>query len=108
MSTPNIYPTSDWKSWHDFIPGSAPTFRIRGKIIFPAPGYSAVLAPRNPQGLNPEIYLFDLTVIPAADSTGDEKGNIETDVSYSEDTESHYTEVRIDPGEISVDVEIVS
>ena len=90
------------------MPGSPPTLHIRGKIIFPALGYSASLVPRIPQGINMEIYLFDLIVTPPSGSIGDEKGHFEADVSYSENTDKNYTQVRIDPGDVSVDVEIVS
>jgi hypothetical protein len=106
MSEPT-YSTSDWSAWHDFMPGSPPTLHIKGKIIFPTPGYSAVLVPRVPQGINPTIYLFDLVVTKPSDSSGDERGHFEEEVGYSEDTSEHYTDVKIYPEEISVPVKPV-
>lgn len=108
MSEAKVYPTNDWKSWHDFMPGSPPTLHIQGKIVFPAPGYSAELVPKSPQGINTTIYLFDLVVTKPDSSTGDEKGRFEEDVSYTEYTDEFYVEINIDPGDVSIQVERVS
>ena len=31
---------SDWKAWHDRMPGSKPTLHVTGKCLFPTAGYS--------------------------------------------------------------------
>lgn len=86
------------------MPGSPPTLHIKGRIIFPAPDYSAVLVPRVPQGNNPAIYLFDLVITKPSDSNEDERGHFEEEVRYSEATSEPYTGVVNFPEEISAPV----
>lgn len=107
MSESKTYPSRDWKSWHNFMPGSPHTLHIKGNIIFPTPGYSAALVPRVPQGINSAIYLFDLVVTKPTDSSGDERGHFEEEIRYSEATSKTYSDIVIYPEKISVPVQTV-
>ena len=51
------FPTKDWESWHDTMPGSPPTLHVTGKVICPTTGFSAILVPHYPPSLNQDIYL---------------------------------------------------
>ena len=101
------FPSKNWKAWHDFMPGSAPTLHVAVEVTVPTSGYTAKLEPAMPQGINPSIYLLNLVVI------SPEPGEIvlptftDLPVNYSEDTSNPYTSVQILPENITVDVEIV-
>jgi len=50
----------DWYSWLNLMPPPPDEFHVVGEIYVPNPGVDPLLAPRHPQGINPEILLLDL------------------------------------------------
>ena len=90
------------------MPGSEPTLHVKGDVTCPTTGYCARLTPHQPQGINPAIYLFDLTVTPPA--PGQIVGQMVTDVlvHFQEVTRNHYEKVTILPENITVEVRLVS
>jgi len=100
--------SSNWKAFKNVMPGSEPTLHVTGDVIVPTGGYSAKLSPHTPQGINPQIYLLDLTVTaPGPDQV---VAQVETTikVEYQEKTRKNYTQVTILPENITADVETVS
>jgi hypothetical protein len=100
--------SSNWKAWHDFMPGSEPTLHVTGQVTAPTTGYSASLVPHTPQGINPAIYIFDLIVIPPNPNQVVHQTVTTFDVSYEEDTRKSYSHVTILPDNIMVEVTITS
>lgn len=101
------YPSKDWKALHDFMPGSPPTLRVTGKVTVPTTGFTATLTPAEPQGINPSIYLFNLTVYPPETDEVIRPTVTDLPVEYIEDTGKSYQQVQIRPEDILVDVEVV-
>jgi len=106
--TESTITSSDWKAWHDFMPGSQPTLHVKGTVTVPTSGYTAKLQPATPQGINPAIYLIDLIVTPPAPDEIVSPVLTPLEVYYMEITSQNYTQVSILPDGIIVDVEVVS
>ncbi len=102
------FPTKDWESWHDTMPGSPATLHVTGKVICPTTGFSAILVPHYPPSLNQSIYLLSLVVIPPLPGEIVHQTETEVDVHFREDTPQSYTHVTILPESITVEVKQVS
>jgi hypothetical protein len=93
----------EWKAWHDRMPGKPPTLHVTGECTFPTGGYSVDLRPREPQGINPAIYMLDRIV---TEPTGPVPDVITpVPVHYLERTDARYTHVQIFPEGELVDVQ---
>lgn len=97
---------TDWKAWHDTMPGSPQTLHVVGACEFPKAGYSVQLRPANPQGINPKIYLLNKIVTPPSGMTAQVVTVVP--VHYEERTETRYDKVQINPDGTTVDVQEVS
>ena len=102
------FPTKDWESWHDAMPGSPATLHVTGKVVCPTTGYAALLVPHYPPSLNQDIYLLSLVVIPPWPGTVVHQTETEVDVHFREDTQTAYTHVTILPENTTVEVKPVS
>ena len=90
------------------MPGSEPTLHVTGDVTVPTAGYSAKLSPHTPQGINPQIYLLDLTInAPAPDQVVPQVVTT-IKVQYEEKTQASYTQVMILPENITVEVSTAS
>jgi hypothetical protein len=96
----------DWHAWHDRMPGKKPTLHVTGVCTFPTAGYSVELRPKEPQGINPAIYMLEKVVtkptIPVPEVITD------VPVYYREQTGAAYKEVHILPDDAHVPVQEVS
>jgi hypothetical protein len=100
--------SSNWKAWKNVMPGSKPKLHVTGDLTVPTGGYSAKLSPHTPQGINPQIYLLDLTINPPAPDQVVPQVVTTIKVQYEEKTQTNYTQVTILPTNITVDVKTVS
>lgn len=94
---------SDWKAWHDRMPGSKPTLHVTGKCLFPTAGYSVELE-RVEQGINPPETLQLKRIVHRPDSPV-LQAVTEVEVRYSEDIDAAYSEVNILLNEETIPVE---
>ncbi len=94
---------SDWKAWHDRMPGSKPTLHVTGKCLFPTAGYSVELE-RVEQGINPPETLQLKRIVHRPDGPVLQVVT-EVEVRYSEDIDAAYTEVNIILNEETIPVE---
>ena len=97
---------SDWKAWHNRIPGQPATLHVVGQCTFPTDGFTVQLKPIVPQGINPKIYLLERIV-------HEPQGPVPLVVTveafeYREQTDAQYDEVHILPDGVSFPVEEVS
>lgn len=102
------FPTKNWSAWLNLMPGSQPTFHVKGEVTCPTSGYTARLASLTPQGINPAIYLLELRVTPPAPSTPVLEVETDVPIYYQEVTDQRYTDVTILPENITFPVQIVS
>lgn len=65
-------PAGEWSAWLDRMPPGPATLHVQGEVVAPTPGYVAKLAPKEPQGINPNDLILALTL--------EEKGGIWTQV----------------------------
>ena len=86
------------------MPGSEPTLHVTGDLTVPTAGYSATLSPHTPQGINPQIYLLDLTINPPAPDQPVAQVVTTIKAQYEEKTPTSYTQVMILPANITVEV----
>jgi hypothetical protein len=100
--------SSNWKAWHNVMPGTKPTLHVTGDVTAPTTGYSARLKPRNPQGINQAIYFLDLVLTPPPGGQPVNQVITTFQVRYEEGTDNNYTQVMIFPEKQTVDVKIVS
>jgi hypothetical protein len=96
----------DWHAWHDRMPGKKPTLHVTGVCTFPTAGYSVELRAKQPQGINPAIYMLEKVVIKPTTPVPD----VITDVPvyYREQTDAAYKEIHILPDDVLVPVQEVS
>lgn len=52
--------TKDWYAWNNLMPPPPDSFHTIGEVCVPNPGVQAMLYPREPQGINPNILMLDL------------------------------------------------
>jgi hypothetical protein len=52
--------TRDWFAWNNTMPPKPDVFHVVGEVQVSNPGVDVLLAPRNPQGINPKILLLDI------------------------------------------------
>lgn len=96
---------SNWKVWHDRMPGSEPTVHVVGICMVPG-GYSVKLERAEPQGFNPSILLLNSIVEePIGLASQDIR---EEEVRYTEKTRMSYTQVTILPDGPTIPVQEVS
>jgi len=100
--------SSKWKAWHNFMPGTTPTLYVTGDVTVPSTGYSASLAPHQPQGINAAIYLLDLNIVAPQPGEIVDRTVTTFEVRYEEKTDTNYEQVTILPENHTVDVEVVS
>lgn len=55
--------TRDWYAWNNLMPPKPDDFHIVGEVQVGNPGIVAMLCPREPQGINPDILLMDLILV---------------------------------------------
>jgi hypothetical protein len=94
---------SEWKAWHDRMPGGPATLHVTGRCECPA-GVSIKLEPVIPQGINPSIYIFREIEQPEGGSSPTSERGI---VHYTEETNKKYSHVEIRPHKGLIDVEEV-
>lgn len=56
-------PTRDWYAWNNLMPPKPDDFHVVGEVQVGNPGIFAMLCPREPQGINPEILLLNLILV---------------------------------------------
>lgn len=54
--------TRDWYAWNNLMPPKPDDFHVVGEVQVPNPGVVPMLVPREPQGINPAIFLMDLVL----------------------------------------------
>lgn len=52
--------------WNDTMPPKPDTFHMVGEVQVPNPGVEVLLAPRTPQGINPQTLLLTLLLVQRA------------------------------------------
>ncbi len=52
--------TRGWYAWNNRMPGGPGGFHVVGEVEVGNPGIIAILTPKVPQGINPQILLLDL------------------------------------------------
>lgn len=50
----------DWYAWINRMPPPPDDFHVAGEVLVTNPGIEPLLAPKEPQGINPAILLMDL------------------------------------------------
>ena len=55
--------TRNWYAWINTMPPKPDDFHIIGEVFVGNPGVEALLTPKQPQGINPRIFLLDLHLI---------------------------------------------
>ncbi len=55
--------TRDWYAWNNLMPPKPDDFHIVGEVQVGNPGIVAMLCPKEPQGINPDILLLHLILI---------------------------------------------
>jgi hypothetical protein len=55
--------TRDWYAWINRMPPPPDDFHVIGEVEVGNPGIEAILCPKVPQGINPEILLLDLHLV---------------------------------------------
>jgi hypothetical protein len=94
----------DWTAVADLMPPGPFSLRVTGKVKGNA-GQTVKLAPANPQGINPDILILELTIEGRGAQPADLDGEYK-DADYK----GKYKQVTIRYGSetVTVDVEIVS
>ena len=82
------HPSRNWVAYLDHMPPGK-SVRVSGTVTFPTDGYTAVLRPREPQGINPQDLLLDLVVQEPTGGVPDVLTDV--DVEYQADTTTDYT-----------------
>ena len=62
-SVVNIDRTQDWYAWINLMPPPPNDFHVVGQVLVSNPGVTAILTPKEPQGINPTILLLDLILV---------------------------------------------
>lgn len=52
-----------WYAWLNKMPSGPNTFHVVGDVLVSNPGVTALLTMREPQGINPNILMLDLTLV---------------------------------------------
>ena len=55
--------TRDWYAWNNLMPPKPDDFHVVGEVLVGNPGIQAVLTPKEPQGINPDILLLEMFLI---------------------------------------------
>ncbi|MCG8689741.1 MAG: hypothetical protein MI806_00885 [Minwuiales bacterium] len=55
--------THEWYAWINLMPPKPDDFHVVGEVLVSNPGIQAILCPKNPQGINPEVLLLDLHLV---------------------------------------------
>ena len=96
---------SKWAAWYNVQPGAPKTLHVSGMCTFPDNGYSVSLTKHVPPGINPKVYLLDLTI---TSPTGKVSHLVrDTPVHFSEQTEIRHESVEILPDHVWVPVQTV-
>jgi hypothetical protein len=82
-----------WTAVHDFQPPGPATLRVTGVCTMPTPGYTLTLRRAEPQGINPNILLLNLTVEPPTGMVA--QVLTPTEVVYEETTDQQIDQVSI-------------
>ncbi|WP_299405996.1 hypothetical protein [Acaryochloris sp. IP29b_bin.148] len=56
-------PTRDWYAWNNLMLPKPDDFHVIGEVQVSNPGVLAMLYPKEPQGINPDILLLDLILV---------------------------------------------
>jgi hypothetical protein len=56
-------PTRDWYAWNNLMPPKPDDFHVVGEVQVCNPGIMAMLCPKEPQGINPDMLLMDLILV---------------------------------------------
>jgi hypothetical protein len=97
---------SNWKAWHNRMPGQPATLHVVGQCTFPTDGFTVQLKPVVPQGINPKIYQLERLVRKPQDPVPPVV-TVEA-FEYREQTDVQYAEVHILPDGVSIPVEEAS
>jgi hypothetical protein len=94
-----------WNAWYNIQPPGPKTLHVAGVCTLKI-GYTAKLVPRVPQGINPQIYIFDLVITAPKPP---KKSNIVhlVDVHFAKKTDRKYESADIEPDHVSVPVKII-
>ncbi len=55
--------TRDWYAWLNLMPPGPCQLHVSGEIQVPNPGVDPLITPREPQGINPAVFLLDLYLV---------------------------------------------
>lgn len=56
--------TKNWYAWINLMPPKPDDFHVVGDVLVGNPGIVAKLVKREPQGINPQVLLLDLLLVP--------------------------------------------
>lgn len=94
----------DWNAWSDRMPGKKPTLHVTGLCTFPTGGYKVSLKRAVPPGINLKILVLKLRIIKP---TGVVTQQItKQQAIFTEQTNQVFTDVQIDPDNVTVPVKI--
>ena len=94
---PDVNKCGDWSATLHYN-----QLKVHGQCTFPTPGFKVQLKKKEPQGINPEILLFEKTVVAP---TGIEPQHVVTiGVTFEEHTTVHYKQVDILPDGTNITV----
>jgi hypothetical protein len=98
-------PCGGWSAWYNVQPGAQKTLHVAGICTFPTSGYSVTLTKHVPPGINPKVYLLELTITPPSGEVSQVVRHVP--VHYAEETDVQHESVEILPFHLSVPIKII-
>jgi hypothetical protein len=94
-----------WNATLNKMPPDPPRLRVEGTCTCPTTGFGISLLRAEPQGINPDVLLLDLKIVPPQMSH-----DTITDypLTYSEEARRNYTHVTIRECNLTIPVKIVT
>jgi hypothetical protein len=98
-------PCDAWSAWYNVQPVGPKGLHVAGMCTFPTSGYSVALTKHVPPGINPKVYLLELTITPPSGKASQIVRHVP--VHFTEETDIQHDSVEILPDHLLIPVKII-